>query len=286
MELITNDGIPYVKVPELSEAEKRLPSSKYYTEYRLYPPNPLQQQILDAGPMRVEDAIPVEHWLDWLSPTGYPKVVYGYTMMPDGSGFYIEYSTTAPTWKGAWRRWYGKWYNRYSKSMPDGKGNLRYKIWNPLDHWDHKFINGEDDKDGVWSLETLDLGEGNDPSRGIPAISHQIDLTQYGLSTEKKAELEAADCRAEAVWEEFDGPGHHLVLRFSRPCPLGGRESINCEWMGYYPVDGKIVRDPETPVDEKYLHDVIVHNTMERAHLAQVLPDLYEEYHELPMDAD
>jgi hypothetical protein len=56
--------------------------------------------------------------------------------------------------------------------------------------------------------------------------------------------------------------------------------------MGYYPENGKIVRDPRTPVDEKYLHDVIVHNTLERAHLAQVLPDLYEEYHELPMDAD
>ena len=286
MKIITNDGIPYIQVPELSDEEKALPSSKYYTDYKLYPPTPIQQQILDAGPMNVEDAIPVEHWLDWLSPTGYPKVVYGYTMMPDGSGFYIEYSVTAPTWNGAWRRWYGKWYNQYSKNMPAGKGNLRYKIWNPIDHWDHRFVNGKDDADGVWSLETLDLGENGDASKGMPAISHKIDLTEYGLTKEKKAELEAADCRVEAVWEEFDEPGHHLVLRFSRPCPLGGRESINCEWMGYWPVNGKIVRDEQTKVDEKYLHDVLVHNTLERAHLASVLPDLYEEYSQLPMDAD
>lgn len=273
-------------VPELSEEEKALPSSRFYTDYPLFKPNPIQQQILDAGPMDVKYAIPVEKWLDWISPTGYPEVVYGYTMMPDGSGFYIEYSTTAPTWQGAWRRWYGKWYNRYSKGMPKGKGNLRYKIWNPIDHWDHKFVNGEDDKDGVWSMETLDLGKTGDASKGVAAVSHNINLLDYGMTKERMAELEAADCRVEACWEEFDGPGHHLVLRFSRPCPLGGRESINCEWMGYYPIDGKIVRDADTPVDEEYLKNVLTHNTIERAHLAQVLPDLYEAYHDLPMDAD
>ena len=273
-------------VPELSEEEKALPSSRFYTDYPLFKPNPIQQQILDAGPMDVKYAIPVEKWLDWISPTGYPEVVYGYTMMPDGSGFYIEYSTTAPTWQGAWRRWYGKWYNRYSKGMPKGKGNLRYKIWNPIDHWDHKFVNGEDDQDGVWSMETLDLGKTGDASKGVAAVSHNINLLDYGMTKERMDELEAADCRVEACWEEFDGPGHHLVLRFSRPCPLGGRESINCEWMGYYPIDGKIVRDADTPVDEEYLKNVLTHNTIERAHLAQVLPDLYEAYHDLPMDAD
>ena len=286
MELITGKCIPHIKVPELSPEEKALPSSRFYTDYPLYPPNPLQQQILDAGPMDVKDAIPIEHWLDWLTVSGYRKVMYGYTMMPDGSGFYIEYSVNPPTWQGAWRRWYGKWYNQHSKSMPADKGNLRYKIWNPLDHWDHRFVNGKDDKDGVWSLETLDLGAGGDASKGIAAVSHNIDLLEYGLSPEKKKELEAADCRVEACWEEFDGPGHHLVLRFSRPCPLGGRESINCEWMGYWAKDGKIIRDEETPVDETYLRNVIIHNTIERAHLLQVLPDLYEAYHELPMDAD
>ena len=99
-------------------------------------------------------------------------------------------------------------------------------------------------------------------------------------------ELLAADCRAEACWEEFEGPGHHLVLRFSRPCPLGGRESINREWIGYYAKDGRILRDEETPVDETYLKNVLTHNTIERAHLYQVLPDLYEAYKDLPMDAD
>ncbi len=280
MELITGNCIPHLKVPELSEEEKALPYARFYTDYPLYPPNPLQQQILDAGPMKLEHAIPIERWLDWLSVKDYPEIVYGYTMVPDehgAYGFYIEYSTTAPTWQGKWRRWYGKWYNQHPAELPEGRGNLRYKIWNPVDHWDHRFVNGENDKDGVWSLETLDVGASGDPSRGMPAVSHKIDLLEYGLSAEKLAELEAADCRVEACWEEFDEPGHHLVLRFSRPCPLGGRESLNCEWMGFWAKDGKIVRDPETKVDETYLKNVLIHNTIERAHLAQVLPDLYAE---------
>ena len=278
MELITENCIPHLKVPELSEEEKALPYARFYTDYPLYPPNPLQQQILDAGPMKLEHAIPIERWLDWLSVKDYPEIVYGYTMVPDeygAYGFYIEYSTTAPTWQGKWRRWYGKWYNQHPAELPEGRGNLRYKIWNPVDHWDHHFVNGENDKDGVWSLETLDVGASGDPSRGMPAVSHKIDLLEYGLSAEKLAELEAADCRVEACWEEFDEPGHHLVLRFSRPCPLGGRESLNCEWMGFWAKDGRIVRDPETKVDETYLKNVLIHNSIERAHLAQVLPDLY-----------
>lgn len=272
----TREGFDAIQVPKLSEEELALPYARFYTEYPCYPPSPLQQQILDAGPIDVEDAISIECWLDWLTITGYPKVVYGYTMMPDGSGFYIEYSTTSPTWQGKWRRWYGNWYNQHPAELPEGRGNLRYKIWNPVDHWDHRYVNCEDDKDGVWSLETLDIGETGDPSKGVPAVSHRIDLLTYGLSKEKLDELEAADCRVEAFWEEFEEPGHHLVLRFSRPCPFGGRESINCEWMGYWAKEGKIVRDKETKVDETYLKNVITHNTIERAHLAQVLPDLYE----------
>lgn len=286
MELIINDGMPYLKVPQLTKEEMELPVSRFYTDYKLYPPSPLLQQILDAGPMRVEDAIPIEHWLDHLRVTGYPEVCYGYTMMQDGSGFYIEYSVSPVSWQGKWRRWYGKWYNQYSKSMIRSQGNLRYKLWNPLDHWDHKFVNGEDDKDGVWSVETLDLGASGDPGKGIAAVSHNIDLREYGLSEERYKELLAADCRADACWEEFDGPGHHLVLRFSRPCPLGGRESINCEWIGYMAKDGKIVRDEETPVDENYLKNVLIHNTIERQHLYDLLPDLYEAYNTLPMDED
>lgn len=76
--------------------------------------------------------------------------------------------------------------------MKEGEGNLRCKIWNPIDHWDHKFVNGKDDTDGVWSLEKLDVGLTDDSSKGIPAVSHNIDLKDYGLTSEKEEELDKA----------------------------------------------------------------------------------------------
>lgn len=279
-------SVYYYKVRELLPEEKKLPVARFYTDYPLCRPNPIQQQILDAGPIDVKDAIPIENWLDWIDEKKLPPVVYGYTMMPDGCGFYIEYSTTPEWWSGKWRRWYGNFYNHYSRSMTPEMGNLRYKIWNPLEHWDHHFINGENDKDGVWSLETLKMTEGTDPRTGIPAISHNIDLTEYGFDPARMKALEEKDCRVSACWEEFDGPGHHLVLRFSRPCPTGGRENINCEWLGYYAKAGQIIRDADTPVDNEMLKNILIHNTVERSHLLQVLPDLYEAYHDKPLDAD
>ena len=49
---------------------------------------------------------------------------------------------------------------------------MRYKIWNPVDHWNHKFVNGKDDRDSVWSIETLDIAETGDSSSGfLPVFS-------------------------------------------------------------------------------------------------------------------
>ena len=274
------------RVPELLPEEKNFPLAKFYTDYPLVKPGPLQQQVLDAGPMPVSEAIPVEHWLDLLDQKKTRNIVYGYTMMPDGSGFYIEDSRTPATWDGAWRRWYGRFYNHYAKGMTEKTGNLRYKIWNPMEHWDHHFVNGDKDRDGVWSLETLKMREGTDPRTGIPAISHNLDLTEYGLTEEKKKALEAGGCRADACWEECEGPGHHLALRFSRPCPTGGRESFNCEWLGYYAKNGQTIRDADAPVSEELLRAILIHNTVEREHLQEILPDLYAAYHDQPLDAD
>ncbi len=281
-----DQSVYYYQLPELTQEEKKFSYARFYTDYPLYKPSPIQQQVLDGGPMDPSKAIQAENWLDLLQVHGYRDVVYGYCMMPDGSGFYIEYSTSPVTWQPTYRRWFGQWVNHHSPSMVPEQGSLRYKIWNPLDHWDHRFVNGKDDTDGIWSMETLDMGIGGDASKGVAAISHNIDLREYGLTKEKEKELADAHCRASACYEEFDGPGHHLVLRFSRPCPLGGVENINCEWIGYYPKDGKIIRDPETPVSEQYLRNVLLHNTVERAHLTQVLPDLWEACHEKDLDED
>ena len=120
----------------LTEEEKKLPCARFYTDYPMLKMNPILQQAIDAGPMDSADAIEAKNWLSLadIAFQGYRPVMFGYCMMPDGSGFYIEYSTSPATWQGKWRRWFGTWYNRYSRSMVPGQGNLRYKIWNPIDH--------------------------------------------------------------------------------------------------------------------------------------------------------
>ena len=59
MKIITNDGTPYIEIPELTAEEKQMPASRFITDYKLYPPAPPLQQILDAGAIAVEDAIPI-----------------------------------------------------------------------------------------------------------------------------------------------------------------------------------------------------------------------------------
>jgi hypothetical protein len=277
----------YYKLPELTPEEKKMPLAKFYENYPLYGPAPLHQAILDAGPMNPADAIPAQNWLDLLDPDGFPKTVYGYCIMPDGCGFYSEYYITPPTVTTEMRRWFGRWTNFRSKSMVEGQGNLRYKLWCPVDHWDHKFVNGVDDKNGVYALGTLDLGKSmSETFKGIGETNHVIDLREYGLTEEREAELKAAGCKWSAVWEDFEGPGHHLVLRYSRPCHFGGYENVNVEWIGYYAKDGKIIRDEETPVDEDFVKNILIHNTVEHQHINRILPELYTEYHDKPIDAD
>jgi hypothetical protein len=44
----------------------------------------------------------------------------------------------------------------FHQSQMNDKGNLKYKIWNPADHYDHGFIKGKDKHDGIYTVESLD----------------------------------------------------------------------------------------------------------------------------------
>ncbi|MDR1801447.1 MAG: hypothetical protein LBQ95_06385 [Lachnospiraceae bacterium] len=272
--------------PDLTPEEKRLPLAKYFEKYPLLKLPPMQRQLLDAGPIDPADAITAENWLDSLQINGYWKANFGYCMMPDGSGYYVEYSVTAPNSpvKGEMNAWFVNWINFKSKGMAEGQGNLRYKLWCHPDHWDHAYVNGKDKKDGVWSFGTLNMGK-TGAKNGSAEIAYEINLRDYGLSQEREDELKAAGCSFRASYEEVEGGGH-LALSFNRPCIYGGTEHFKREWIGYTAKDGKIVRVPGTPCSEEYLKDVLIHNIVEHTHTQRFLPELYAEYHDKEMDAD
>lgn len=275
----------YYELPELTEGEKVLPVSKYYTDYPLHKPNPLYTQLLEQGAMNPEDAIAVEDWLSLLILEGYHKVEYGYCMMPEGYGYIANYSVLPGNITPEMRMWYVKWLNIHSVHLPENCGNIRYKLWNQVDHIDHGLVDG-DFKKGIYTLESLDMGGGEKPIR---SIRHNFDVRDYGVSEELYAKLKDAGVSITSCWESFECPGSHLVLSMTRPCPLGGVETLSREWIGYRAENGKIIRDTDTPkfmLCDQYLRNVQIHNTVEQQHLATFLPDLYEEYSKLPVDAD
>lgn len=265
--------------------EEKMPLAKYFYNYEVKMPTPLEMQIINAGPMKLEDAILPENFTDLLKPTGYDKVEMGYCMFPDGSGYVATYRVRPPHISGEMERWYRNWRNLKSRSMVPGHGNLRYKIWLPADHFDHYYVNWIDGTDGVFTTESLDLGEGD---RLYNTIRHQFDVRDFGVTEEQLQELKNAgiNFNGKGSWESFDEPGSHLCLSITRPCPWGGVETRSREWIGWRPVNGKLVRDESTYCTEEYLRKVVIHTLVEWNHLYTFLPDLYEEYKDQPADAD
>ena len=268
--------------PELSPEERALSISKYY-DLPFYTLDPVRMQLLDAGPVDEASITTEDHVADLFRTEGYAKGSdYGYCMRSDGSGFVATYSVFHNCTLEMLKWWF-PWMNTRASNQPEGKGNIKYKIWCPYGHFDHGIAADKDGNEGPRAAEALDLLLEGDPVDNI--YMHDLDPLDFGLSPERKAELDAAGIMYGMSYETFDYPGMHLCMNILRPCPTGGIEAIGREWMGYGVVDGKITRIPETPVDEAFLKKVVIHCSCEMQHLDRILPAVYAEYHDLPADA-
>lgn len=276
----------YNKLQKLSIAEQQMPLARFYYNYPMKDlPDEIKAEIF-AQPVDPKSVVHAENFLDWLKPKGeYCEKENCYCMMPDGSGYIATYMRFPKELDVKKLFWYLNWLNFHPKSQPEGTGNLRYKIWNPADHWDHYFVNWTDKSEGVHTTESLDMGEGD---RQYDTIRHPFNLRDYGLTQERIDELKASgiNVNESSDWESFDFEGAHLTLGQIRPCVDGGFERRGVEWIGWRPKDGKIVRVPKTPCDEAYLRKVAYHTLIEWYHICDVIDDLYAEYHDKPNDAD
>jgi hypothetical protein len=278
----------YNKMQELNPVEKNMPLAKYYYGYPVKDlPQEVKDEILDH-PFDPAEAVQPEHFTDWLLPVGsYTKHENGYCMLPDGTGYIATYMKIPHEVDVKKMFWYLNWLNFHPKSQPEGTGNLRYKIWNPADHWDHYFINWEDKSEGIHTTESLDLGEGD---RQYDTIRHSFNLREYGLTQERIDEINnnpfGYKVGEMSDWESFDEPGCHLTLGQIRPDGQGGWERRSVEWIGWRPKDGKLVRETRTKCSESYLRKVAYHTLLEWNHLMDFINPLYEEYKDLPKDAD
>ena len=276
----------YSTMQQLTPVERNMPLAHFFYDY---PMKDLPKEVKDeifAQPIDPAEVIPAQEFTNWLLPIGqYSDHENAYCMFPDGSGYIATYMKIPDNVEVKKMFWYMNWLNFHSKSQPAGTGNLRYKIWNPADHWDHYYVNGKDKSEGVHTTESLDLGEGD---RKYDTIRHAFNLREYGLSDKKIEELKAAGTPVPETsdFESFDEPGFHLTLGQIRPRADGGWERRSVEWIGWRPENGKIVREPRTKCDEAYLRKVAYHTLIEWYHMMDFINDLYETYHDLPIDAD
>jgi len=268
--------------PELSPAEQAMSISKFY-ELPFHALDPVRMQILDAGPIDPAKITPYDHLTDLLRLTGYvPGSDYGYCMLDNGAGFVATYNVFHNVTMEMLKWWF-PWMNTHAANQPEGTGNIKYKVWCPYGHFDHGVAPDGDGVVGPRAAEALDLCLEGDPVDNI--YMHDLDPLDFGLSPERKAELDAAGVMYGISYETFDYPGMHLCMSMMRPCPTGGIEAFGREWMGYGVRDGKLVREPRTPVDEAFLKKVVIHCSCEMQHLDQILPALYAEYKDTPADA-
>lgn len=278
----------YKTMQKLSATESQMPLAKYYYDYPMKDlPKELKDKIFGA-PMDPARAIKPEKFIDWLLPVGeYLEDENGYCMLEDGTGYIATYMKIPDNVEVKKMFWYMNWLNFHSRSQPAGTGNIRYKIWNPADHWDHYFVNWEDASEGVHTTESLDLGEGD---RQYDTIRHSFNLREYGLTQEKIDKINdnkfGYKLKETSDFESFDEAGFHLTLGQIRPRPDGGYERRSVEWIGWRPKNGKLVREPRTKCSEAYLRKVAYHTLIEWYHMMDFINDLYEEYHDKPNDAD
>lgn len=272
----------YTRFPELYPEEQKMPLAKYYY-IPLAAPGPLSRALLELGPCDPARAVMPEHMADLIDVERYAEMPYGYCMLPNGAGYVAFYVDYGPNVTPEMLSWYWRWVNIPPKGTVPGHGNLKYKILHQIDHLDHRFVNGVDYADGVYTLETLDNGAGE---MAVGSYHHGYKLDQYGVPAEKLQAIQEAGGSTSGIYETFDIPGTHLCMNVTRISRRGTTERVSWEWIGYKPVDGRFVRDPSTPVDEQYLRNVLIHNEIEHTRMAQILPDLYREYHDKPEDAD
>ena len=87
-------------------------------------------------------------------------------------------------------KWWFPWMNTKASNQPAGKGNIKYKVWCPYGHFDHGMAADSDGNMVPRAAEALDLTLNGDPVDNI--YMHDLDPLEFGLSLERKAELDAA----------------------------------------------------------------------------------------------
>ena len=269
------------KLP-LSPEEKALPYSKYY-ELPFEGIRPEDEAYL-LHPLRPEQTMPLAQSARCLQTGGDDGyAANGYCFLPDGVT-YTACTVFLPGVTPQMLQWWFVWLNHPSRSVPEGNGNLKYKIWCPADHWDHHFLDEANPDAGMRICESLDLGAGA-PRKHIVNKNLPVALMGVDASITQPLERQGNVILFGCGCDERGEPGGVGLTLFAPA--RGGCVWMSRGWGGYAPMNGKLMRREHVRyAPEADVRAELTHNVLERRHLAVFLPELYRDYHGKPYDMD
>ena len=121
--------------PQLKPEERALSYAKYY-DLPITPIPPEKLAVLQAGPIDPKLALPIERRNDLFNP-GYLDCEVGWCVMENGTG-YLANLTPMPGVTPEMFNWWFAWH---------GLEDMRYRIWDPEDHFYARQQNPERIKD-------------------------------------------------------------------------------------------------------------------------------------------
>ena len=266
----------------LTAAEKAIPYAKYYD----MPVDLLteEEERLCAAPLPIEQVLPIEQAAQFVvGGDAFIGAPNGYYLYADGRSYRAN-CKVVPNVTRDMCLWWFQWMSYQPKGIGKECGHLRYKIWCPLDHWDYYPLNENDPSAGNVVVESFELGAG-EPLRYM--VGRDGDPAALGI-TQEMMEKAHAEGRWPGVGSGFDLEGNPTGVSISqfRDVP-GGCEWSARSWSGYTFREGKLVKvenfKKQTVADAR---GEIVHNLVEESRLGKLLPLIYAEYKDKPIDED
>lgn len=255
---------------ELTAAEKSKPYAKYF--YQPMAPAPkATMDVLAKGPIDPSLALPIHERADILKPGNLPTEI-GYCMMADGSGF-VAMKTEMPGVTSEMINWWFYWH---------GLESLRYKIWDPDDHYAvhvpqkdlaRRLDMGLTTRQRNWgTTDVVDEDIGTGPVvlyiSFMSPEDYGYDMDQFrapNVLTAVSANLGLMEPRTPLA----------TFSHVAREIP-GGLELRSRFWLGWHINDRKPVRvDDSVPFE--LVKGLAHHCPKEYANLAAILPKVYGE---------
>jgi len=247
----------------LTQEQKNSPLYKYY-EWDVAPvPEEKVRQIMSMT-FDNQGGLPIQE-INSLFDGGYAKNEFGLFGLPDG-GCMMCNLTDMPGVTPEMFDWWFAWH---------GLDPMRYIIWDKDDHYDCQSQNREQNMDSslsmkerYWNTTHLvreGLMDGDDP---VPVKLTFVPPEDVGFDPEKLKSFKGTIVCT---------PGPAVMVHFIRPTDRG------CElrtrfWMGYQATENGMARIPGFPSDVMMGRALLYHNAKEFAHLAKILPSVYEQF--------